>query len=223
FDCFFFSSRRRHTRFSRDWSSDVCSSDLVLPGRDGSPHHRRGSYKPWLIGAASTGMYPGGKNSQGDAQKERPVPLLAEPWPGIPVRGRSPRKRSETAWEPIAPGITPHGLARHSHKRAMIEGRVPEVLQHERPGHEMGGIGAVLSQVTPRDGRDPPGSADGQLEGVLGGAGEDAPALAGGGPGRAAGALPEAGRQRGELQDHLPNFSQNGPHPPPPTGDEGRV
>src|SRR5207302_6878171 len=27
---FFFSSRRRHTRFSRDWSSDVCSSDLVL-------------------------------------------------------------------------------------------------------------------------------------------------------------------------------------------------
>src|SRR5690606_39810801 len=29
---FFFSSRRRHTRFSRDWSSDVCSSDLhVLP------------------------------------------------------------------------------------------------------------------------------------------------------------------------------------------------
>src|SRR5690606_40120655 len=28
---FFFSSRRRHTRFSRDWSSDVCSSDLIHP------------------------------------------------------------------------------------------------------------------------------------------------------------------------------------------------
>src|SRR5439155_1839532 len=27
---FFFSSRRRHTRWPRDWSSDVCSSDLVL-------------------------------------------------------------------------------------------------------------------------------------------------------------------------------------------------
>src|SRR2546422_1103618 len=26
---FFFSSRRRHTRCSRDWSSDVCSSDLL--------------------------------------------------------------------------------------------------------------------------------------------------------------------------------------------------
>src|SRR5712675_2839739 len=28
---FFFSSRRRHTRCSRDWSSDVCSSDLSPP------------------------------------------------------------------------------------------------------------------------------------------------------------------------------------------------
>src|SRR5690606_39386504 len=31
---FFFSSRRRHTRFSRDWSSDVSSSDLRL-GKQG--------------------------------------------------------------------------------------------------------------------------------------------------------------------------------------------
>src|SRR5258707_8203730 len=28
YDIFFFSSRRRHTRYWRDWSSDVCSSDL---------------------------------------------------------------------------------------------------------------------------------------------------------------------------------------------------
>src|SRR5690606_39585179 len=33
---FFFSSRRRHTRFSRDWSSDVCSSDLHS-GRERRP------------------------------------------------------------------------------------------------------------------------------------------------------------------------------------------
>src|SRR5207237_5678884 len=30
---FFFSSRRRHTRFKCDWSSDVCSSDLSVAGR----------------------------------------------------------------------------------------------------------------------------------------------------------------------------------------------
>src|SRR5690606_39395234 len=39
---FFFSSRRRHTIFSRDWSSDVCSSDLDFtappePGREVAP------------------------------------------------------------------------------------------------------------------------------------------------------------------------------------------
>src|SRR5690606_40291387 len=36
---FLFSSRRRHTSFSRDWSSDVCSSDLA----SGSSSDRRSS------------------------------------------------------------------------------------------------------------------------------------------------------------------------------------
>src|SRR5690348_17379206 len=37
---FFFSSRRRHTRWTGDWSSDVCSSDLTSrlpPGRPDAP------------------------------------------------------------------------------------------------------------------------------------------------------------------------------------------
>src|SRR5581483_12301551 len=45
---FFFSSRRRHTRYWRDWSSDVCSSDLQhgdfpIPGagRPGQEHLAR--------------------------------------------------------------------------------------------------------------------------------------------------------------------------------------
>src|SRR2546430_6448641 len=38
--CFFFSSRRRHTRFDCDWSSDVCSSDLRA-GLTLRPDHRR--------------------------------------------------------------------------------------------------------------------------------------------------------------------------------------
>src|SRR5947209_12384403 len=33
---FFFSSRRRHTRYWRDWSSDVCSSDLEQEQGDGA-------------------------------------------------------------------------------------------------------------------------------------------------------------------------------------------
>src|SRR2546430_9664470 len=35
FDVCFFSSRRRHTRFDCDWSSDVCSSDLPITGELG--------------------------------------------------------------------------------------------------------------------------------------------------------------------------------------------
>src|SRR5690554_7041670 len=34
---FFFSSRRRHTRCGRDWSSDVCSSDLAFVLRGATP------------------------------------------------------------------------------------------------------------------------------------------------------------------------------------------
>src|SRR2546427_8520991 len=46
---FFFSSRRRHTRFDCDWSSDVCSSDLV------STTTRPDCSKPWhRPGASST-------------------------------------------------------------------------------------------------------------------------------------------------------------------------
>src|SRR6266699_6689235 len=37
---FFFSSRRRHTRCGRDWSSDVCSSDLHLVESELFGHER---------------------------------------------------------------------------------------------------------------------------------------------------------------------------------------
>src|SRR5690606_40057929 len=38
---FFFSSRRRHMRFSRDWSSDECSSDLEVYMREALEIRRR--------------------------------------------------------------------------------------------------------------------------------------------------------------------------------------
>src|SRR5215203_6287266 len=44
---FFFSSRRRHTRYWRDWSSDVCSSDLETDRRRRRDDavHRRGQQR----------------------------------------------------------------------------------------------------------------------------------------------------------------------------------
>src|SRR5207249_7211725 len=41
----FFSSRRRHTRSKRDWSSDVCSSDLYFTGIVWEIHDRKGELR----------------------------------------------------------------------------------------------------------------------------------------------------------------------------------
>src|SRR5689334_25411807 len=65
--CFFFSSRRRHTRWNCDWSSDVCSSDLA-PGRGlDNPEPAQltpckiwwndDSFQLFHIGASSCGVY----------------------------------------------------------------------------------------------------------------------------------------------------------------------
>src|SRR3989449_5185546 len=52
---FFFSSRRRHTRCSRDWSSDVCSSDLAKYQEDFDKLNRiLDAYEPAANRAANT-------------------------------------------------------------------------------------------------------------------------------------------------------------------------
>src|SRR5256884_3153138 len=56
---FFFSSRRRHTRCSRDWSSDVCSSDLKRLGT-GSHDHRRDVGAGLLRESGEGRLHPGG-------------------------------------------------------------------------------------------------------------------------------------------------------------------
>jgi hypothetical protein len=56
-------------------------------------------------------------------------------------------QRADWSWLPIARGLTPHGL-RHSLKTLMAEIRTPEVLSHERLGHEMEGIAGRYSHVS---------------------------------------------------------------------------
>src|SRR5258706_7624076 len=54
---FFFSSRRRHTRLVSDWSSDVCSSDLLEPAESadgGEPGGVEGAFAP---GVTIAGRY----------------------------------------------------------------------------------------------------------------------------------------------------------------------
>src|SRR2546422_7725506 len=64
---FFFSSRRRHTRCSRDWSSDVCSSDLFLQPRVaqdvGQSEMGLSTFRPSLDQSDSIGMGLGDRKS----------------------------------------------------------------------------------------------------------------------------------------------------------------
>src|SRR6266511_5020563 len=94
---FCFSRRRRHTRFSRDWSSDVCSSDLpdggqwqALRRRLAGGHGRRGLAPP--PGPAP----PAVARVQADLRPARrlllaPAPLTL-PEPAAPSRARDARR-----------------------------------------------------------------------------------------------------------------------------------
>jgi Bacterial regulatory proteins, lacI family len=106
-------------------------------------HWRRSGFGSWLFHPATTGLYP--KRAPYNAH---PVPLLAEPWPGLPIRGRGASQRAQACWLPIAPGLTPHGL-RHTHKSIMEEVGTPPKLMDERLGHEDGSVQSRYSHVPP--------------------------------------------------------------------------
>ncbi|WP_457029257.1 tyrosine-type recombinase/integrase [Kitasatospora sp. P5_F3] len=105
-------------------------------------HWRRSGFATWLFQPAATGVYP--KRGQHEAH---PVPVVAEPWPGIPARGRGASGRAEACWLPIAPGLTPHGL-RHTHKTLMREMGTPPKLMDERMGHEDGSVQSRYDHIT---------------------------------------------------------------------------
>src|SRR5215204_3442057 len=79
---FFFSSRRRHTRSLCDWSSDVCSSDLETPTKEGRPatgwdligYAAGRATKPWF---AIGGMDPATARAAAAAGAQRVVVVRA--------------------------------------------------------------------------------------------------------------------------------------------------
>src|SRR5690242_21403824 len=83
---FFFSSRRRHTRLTCDWSSDVCSSDLTGASRrvDGLPRESRRALRACTSVRVRCGA---------TSQRPRPCALRLPPSRGSPARGRSEERR----------------------------------------------------------------------------------------------------------------------------------
>ncbi|MEU9342001.1 LacI family DNA-binding transcriptional regulator [Streptomyces sp. NPDC048278] len=106
-------------------------------------HWRRNGFATWLFTPAVSGWYP-----KKAPQEARPVPLLGEPWPGVPVRGRGAGDRADTCWLPIAKGLTPHGL-RHTHRTVMEDLGTEKVLMDQRIGHIDGSVSARYAHVTP--------------------------------------------------------------------------
>jgi len=123
----------------------VAELGYVRTGATGelAAHWRRTGFAAWLFQPAATGWYPRRAPNQA-----HPVPVMADPWPGVPARGRNASYRAEACWLPIAPGLTPHGL-RHTHKTLMEELGTPPKLMDERLGHEDGSVQARYSHVTP--------------------------------------------------------------------------
>src|SRR5207245_9120108 len=69
----FYSSRRRHTRCYRDWSSDVCSSDLQPPCRDAR------LFQPLLIEADGVPFAPGLEQRVGERLARLALVVLRAP------------------------------------------------------------------------------------------------------------------------------------------------
>src|SRR2546422_9368163 len=107
---FFFSSRRRHTRCSRDWSSDVCSSDLRIQLEPLAP--------PALVQAA-------------DWRRPRPLADRAKAREGSPPAGaqhherkgnrlrrwiRTSLKLHPCLWAPLQAGTPVLPATRRSHE-----------------------------------------------------------------------------------------------------------
>ncbi|HZM81233.1 MAG TPA: LacI family DNA-binding transcriptional regulator [Candidatus Limnocylindrales bacterium] len=105
-------------------------------------HWRRNGFATWLFHPAATGRFP--KKGKLVA---RPVPVLGDPWPGLPVRGRNATGRADACWLPIASGLTPHSL-RHTYKTLMEELGTPAKLMDQQMGHDDGSVQARYSHAT---------------------------------------------------------------------------
>src|SRR5688572_29970919 len=154
-DFFFFSSRRRHTRFDCDWSSDVCSSDLhVLTWHDAMPW-------PWRQGPYLTCVVVGDGPYRNGAAVVIRRPMRDGPNPTrvqthttrthATMRTRCPGRR-----RPVGPpsiestligsgGSCTHGF-RHHAPRPACHLRGPACLRPRIPGD--GGPGSQHRQPT---------------------------------------------------------------------------
>src|SRR2546422_1512786 len=124
---FFFSSRRRHTRCSRDWSSDVCSSDLHDPRRSVRPRRAAPDRGPT--------HRPRERLLRPPARRPRPLPSR-----GPATRRRALRRDQlgRRGGAPEGPGAAAHARRGARRARVVASRRRPRRRlrrRHGRPAH----------------------------------------------------------------------------------------
>lgn len=111
-------------------------------GREGE-HQRRSGFATWIFKPAATGWYPPKR-----PYPAHPVPVTAEPWPGVPVRGRGNQTRGQACWLPILPGASPHSC-RHGRQTCMDRNGIQKILRDLVMGHRTAGMEGVYAHVAP--------------------------------------------------------------------------
>src|SRR6266550_8418259 len=133
---FFFSSRRRHTRCSRDWSSDVCSSDLACFVR--SPHaHALVRRVDTAAALATLGVIA--VLTGADAASDGVKPLTHSPMPGNPHEDMI---RSEAV-----AFIAPHSPI--AADRARFVGEIVAIVIADTPAAARDGAERMVVEWTP--------------------------------------------------------------------------
>src|SRR2546430_15325418 len=98
---FFFSSRRRHTRFDCDWSSDVCSSDLISPAKHSRERPRvlessslqNPLYKRVCVTAICQDNFPRGLRKKSVENSMARRLILGDPRPKVISKRTAPSER----------------------------------------------------------------------------------------------------------------------------------
>jgi hypothetical protein len=108
----------------------------------GPAWHWRSSAFEALVKAAATGQLP-----PKAPLPRRPVPLGGE-WPGTRLRGPGAIGRATVRWEPVARGLTPHLMARHSMRTLMEEKRIPHIMSETHLRHDIPGVSGAYRHVT---------------------------------------------------------------------------
>src|SRR5437762_7756517 len=108
---FFFSSRRRHTRYIGDWSSDVCSSDLPEPSCPACPPRDRGEgfFLRCLLRFA---LAAGPSEPGGIDEFDESIPTRRSKTSRSEERRVGKEGRSRRSWDPMKTKM----LDRHRHQ-----------------------------------------------------------------------------------------------------------